>query len=176
MPEDVLSGFRNYIGSVAANRDAGTIAVTSPQGNSYAVIEAASGKVVVRRAADRSLRRRARPFGLHGDDGHGHDRRAGRQVVGRQGLRLGQPRAQDLSVSDSCEIQTVPEISANAIALRMIGDQLVAGDLLRSALLSSGMDCPVVSQDIVRARRARISPRDSRPRPASRAARFPDRR
>jgi hypothetical protein len=46
MPEDVLSGFRNYIGSVAANRDAGTVAVTSPQGNSFAVIEAASGKVV----------------------------------------------------------------------------------------------------------------------------------
>jgi hypothetical protein len=46
LPEDVLSGFRNYIGSVAANRDAGTVAVTSPQGNSFAVIEAASGKVV----------------------------------------------------------------------------------------------------------------------------------
>ncbi|MDQ2633985.1 MAG: DUF1513 domain-containing protein, partial [Pseudomonadota bacterium] len=46
MPEDVLSGFRNYIGSVAANRDAGTIAVTSPQGNSYAVIEAATSRVV----------------------------------------------------------------------------------------------------------------------------------
>ena len=46
MPEDVLSGFRNYIGSVAANRDAGTVAVTSPQGNSFAVIEAASAKVV----------------------------------------------------------------------------------------------------------------------------------
>jgi hypothetical protein len=46
MPEHVLSGFRNYIGSVAANRDAGTVAVTSPQGNSFAVIEAASAKVV----------------------------------------------------------------------------------------------------------------------------------
>ena len=46
MPQDVLSGFRNYIGSVAANRDAGMVAVTSPQGNSFAVIEAASGKVV----------------------------------------------------------------------------------------------------------------------------------
>jgi hypothetical protein len=46
MPENVLSGFRNYIGSVAANRDAGTVAVTSPQGNSFAVIEAASAKVV----------------------------------------------------------------------------------------------------------------------------------
>ncbi|MEP9387012.1 DUF1513 domain-containing protein [Mesorhizobium sp. KR9-304] len=49
MPEDVLSGFRNYIGSVAANRDAGTVAVTSPQGNSYAVIAAATGNVVVAR-------------------------------------------------------------------------------------------------------------------------------
>jgi len=49
MPEPVLSGFRNYIGSVAANRDAGTIAVTSPQGNSFAVIEAASAKVVATR-------------------------------------------------------------------------------------------------------------------------------
>jgi hypothetical protein len=46
MPETVLAGFRNYIGSVAANHDAGTIAVTSPQGNSYAVIEAATSKVV----------------------------------------------------------------------------------------------------------------------------------
>jgi hypothetical protein len=46
MQPKVLAGFRNYIGSVAANRDAGTIAITSPQGNAYAVIEAASGKVV----------------------------------------------------------------------------------------------------------------------------------
>lgn len=46
MPEDVLAGFRNYIGSVAANRDAGTVAVTSPQGNSCAVIQAATGRVV----------------------------------------------------------------------------------------------------------------------------------
>jgi hypothetical protein len=46
MPQDVLSGFRNYIGSVAANPAAGTVAVSSPQGNSLAVIDAASGKVV----------------------------------------------------------------------------------------------------------------------------------
>lgn len=46
MEPKVLAGFRNYIGSVAANRDAGIVAVTSPQGNAYAVIEAASGKVV----------------------------------------------------------------------------------------------------------------------------------
>lgn len=46
MPEDVLGGFRNYIGSVAANPGAGTVAVSSPQGNVFAVIEAASGKIV----------------------------------------------------------------------------------------------------------------------------------
>ncbi|MEQ1940927.1 DUF1513 domain-containing protein [Mesorhizobium sp. VNQ89] len=46
MEPRVLYGFRNYIGSVAANREAGTVAVTSPQGNAYAVIEAASGNVL----------------------------------------------------------------------------------------------------------------------------------
>ncbi|MBZ9966154.1 DUF1513 domain-containing protein [Mesorhizobium sp. BR1-1-2] len=46
MPRDVLSGFRNYIGSVAANPAAGTVAVSSPEGNSLVMIEAASGKVV----------------------------------------------------------------------------------------------------------------------------------
>ena len=51
MAPDVLSGFRNYVGSVAANPVAGTIAITSPQGNRMAVIDAASGAVV----ADREL-------------------------------------------------------------------------------------------------------------------------
>ncbi|TPM39114.1 DUF1513 domain-containing protein [Mesorhizobium sp. B2-3-4] len=46
MPGDVLSGFRNYIGSVAANPLAGTVAVSSPEGNSLVVIDAGSGKVV----------------------------------------------------------------------------------------------------------------------------------
>ncbi|MBZ9982280.1 MULTISPECIES: DUF1513 domain-containing protein [unclassified Mesorhizobium] len=46
MPRDVLSGFRNYIGSVAANPVAGTIAVSSPEGNSLVVIDAASGRLV----------------------------------------------------------------------------------------------------------------------------------
>ncbi len=46
MPDEILSGFRNYIGSVAANQRAGTVAVSSPQGNSLAIIEAASGKVL----------------------------------------------------------------------------------------------------------------------------------
>lgn len=51
MPPDSLSGFRNYIGSVAANKAAGTVAVSSPQGNRMAVIDATTGKVV----ADRTL-------------------------------------------------------------------------------------------------------------------------
>ncbi|KQZ93844.1 hypothetical protein ASD64_02715 [Mesorhizobium sp. Root157] len=46
MPGQVLGGFRNYIGSVATNPAAGTVAVSSPQGNSLAIIEAATGKVV----------------------------------------------------------------------------------------------------------------------------------
>ncbi len=46
MEPTVLAGFRNYIGSVAANCGAGTVAVTSPQGNCYAIIEAASRRVV----------------------------------------------------------------------------------------------------------------------------------
>jgi hypothetical protein len=46
MPQDVLSGFRNYIGSVAANVDAGTVAVSSPQGNSLAVLDAVTGRVL----------------------------------------------------------------------------------------------------------------------------------
>ena len=46
MPDRVLSGFRNYIGSVAANRQAGTVAVTSPQGNCLVVLDAANGAVV----------------------------------------------------------------------------------------------------------------------------------
>ncbi|TGT38478.1 DUF1513 domain-containing protein [Mesorhizobium sp. M8A.F.Ca.ET.165.01.1.1] len=46
MPQNVLSGFRNYIGSVAANPVAGTVAVSSPEGNSLVVIDAGSGGVV----------------------------------------------------------------------------------------------------------------------------------
>ncbi|MBZ9907689.1 DUF1513 domain-containing protein [Mesorhizobium sp. BR115XR7A] len=46
MPPDVLSGFRNYIGSVAANPGAGTVAVSSPEGNSLVVIDASSGRIV----------------------------------------------------------------------------------------------------------------------------------
>lgn len=48
LPGDVLGGLRNYVGSVAANREAGTVAFTSPQGNSYAVLDVATGKVVAR--------------------------------------------------------------------------------------------------------------------------------
>jgi hypothetical protein len=50
MAPDTLNGFRNYIGSVAANRAAGTIAVSSPQGNCFAVIDAVTGKMLTARA------------------------------------------------------------------------------------------------------------------------------
>ncbi|MFN3546706.1 MAG: DUF1513 domain-containing protein [Mesorhizobium sp.] len=50
MPPDILSGFRNYIGSVAANRAAGSVAISSPQGNRMAVIDTTTGKVVASRA------------------------------------------------------------------------------------------------------------------------------
>jgi hypothetical protein len=46
MPQDVLAGLRNYVGSIAANAEAGTIAVSSPQGNALVIIEAAAGRIV----------------------------------------------------------------------------------------------------------------------------------
>lgn len=46
MPQEITAGFRNYIGSVAANPQAGTVAVSSPQGNSYVELEARTGKVL----------------------------------------------------------------------------------------------------------------------------------
>ncbi|RST86800.1 DUF1513 domain-containing protein [Aquibium carbonis] len=50
MPPDILSGLRNYIGSVAANPAAGTVAVSSPQGNRMAVIDATTGTVLAVRS------------------------------------------------------------------------------------------------------------------------------
>lgn len=46
MPAPVLSGLRNYVGSVATNPNAGTVAVTSPQGNSLVVIDTVTKTVV----------------------------------------------------------------------------------------------------------------------------------
>lgn len=50
MQDGVLSSLRNYIGSVAANLDTGTVAVSSPEGNSVVVIDARSGAVVSTRS------------------------------------------------------------------------------------------------------------------------------
>ena len=44
-PEKVLAGLRNYVGSVAANASAGTVAVSSPQGNAFVVLDAKDGAV-----------------------------------------------------------------------------------------------------------------------------------
>ena len=46
MPQEVLDGLRNYVGSVAANAETGTVAISSPQGNSLVIIEATGGRVV----------------------------------------------------------------------------------------------------------------------------------
>ncbi|MCB1469658.1 MAG: DUF1513 domain-containing protein [Rhizobiaceae bacterium] len=46
MPIETLGEFRNYIGSVAANHASGTLAVSSPQGNSFAIIDTASGRII----------------------------------------------------------------------------------------------------------------------------------
>lgn len=46
LPGDTLSGLRNYVGSVASNPAAGLVAVSSPQGNSFAVLDQRDGRVV----------------------------------------------------------------------------------------------------------------------------------
>ena len=46
LPQDVLHALQNYVGSVAANPAAGTVAVSSPQGNSLVVIDAGKGTVL----------------------------------------------------------------------------------------------------------------------------------
>ncbi|MFI0847487.1 DUF1513 domain-containing protein [Mesorhizobium sp. IMUNJ 23232] len=46
IPEKTLVGLRNYVGSVAANPAAGTVAVSSPQGNALVVLDAKYGRVV----------------------------------------------------------------------------------------------------------------------------------
>ena len=46
MPEKALNGLHNYIGAMAANHQAGTMAVSSPAGNSYVVFDTLSGRVV----------------------------------------------------------------------------------------------------------------------------------
>jgi hypothetical protein len=46
MPAKALNGLRNYIGAMAANREAGTMAVSSPAGNTYVVFDTRSGGVI----------------------------------------------------------------------------------------------------------------------------------
>jgi uncharacterized protein len=44
--DNVLTAFNNYTGAIAANREAGTVAVSSPQGNALALLDEKTGKVV----------------------------------------------------------------------------------------------------------------------------------
>jgi hypothetical protein len=46
MPEPLLAGFDNYVGSVAVNREAGLVAISSPKGGRWAAFEVGSGKLV----------------------------------------------------------------------------------------------------------------------------------
>lgn len=46
LPKAMQTGLAGYIGSVAANREAGTLAVTSPKGNSVIVIDATTGNAL----------------------------------------------------------------------------------------------------------------------------------
>lgn len=50
MPHDVLTGLRNYIGAVASNPEANLVAVSSPQGNSLALIDTTTGTIRETRA------------------------------------------------------------------------------------------------------------------------------
>jgi hypothetical protein len=45
MPEDVLDGFDNYIGSVMVNREAGLVAVSSPKGGQWAAFHVDNGQL-----------------------------------------------------------------------------------------------------------------------------------
>lgn len=45
MPENVLEGFDNYIGSVMVNRAAGLVAVSSPQGGQWAAFDVETGRL-----------------------------------------------------------------------------------------------------------------------------------
>ncbi|MBX3577480.1 MAG: DUF1513 domain-containing protein [Rhizobiaceae bacterium] len=73
MPDDALGSLRNYVGSVAANPSAGTLAVASPQGNSLVVLDAATGTIV-------SVRTMVEVCGIAGD-GAGYFATTGKGMV-----------------------------------------------------------------------------------------------
>ena len=45
MPEPLLAGFDNYVGSVVVNRDAGLVAISSPKGGQWAAFDVETGKL-----------------------------------------------------------------------------------------------------------------------------------
>ena len=45
MPAPLLAGFDNYVGSVAVNRDAGLVAISSPKGGQWAAFDVETGKL-----------------------------------------------------------------------------------------------------------------------------------
>lgn len=45
IPQPVLEGFDNYVGSVSVNRDAGLVAISSPKGGQWAAFDVETGKL-----------------------------------------------------------------------------------------------------------------------------------
>jgi len=45
IPEETLAGFDNYVGSVAVNRDAGLVAISSPKGGRWAAFDVDTGRL-----------------------------------------------------------------------------------------------------------------------------------
>ena len=95
MDDDVLAGFSNYTGAIAANRDAGTVAVSSPQGNALAVLDAATGKVVSFQTLVEVCGLAPDHNGFMATTGRGQVIERGRHAAALRRLFLGQPRAQD---------------------------------------------------------------------------------
>ena len=124
MDDHVLAAFNNYTGAIAANRDAGTIAVSSPQGNALAVLDAATGKVVSFQTLVEVCGLAPDRDGFMATTGARPDHRGRRRRRGVRRLFLGQPCAQDRLTgaprSDrvSQAAQTVPATSETATALR----------------------------------------------------------
>ncbi len=94
MPRDVLSGLRNYVGSVAANVEAGTVAVSSPQGNNLVILDASAGRWSRQRNWSKSAASRQRKAASSLRPGRESCwMRTGRKQAFR--LCLGQPPASD---------------------------------------------------------------------------------
>jgi hypothetical protein len=84
MPARALNGLRNYIGAMAANRETGLMAVSSPTGNTYVVFDTSSAKIVAVNALTEVCGIAPDRAGFIASSGAG-------QVVGGDGGRVSEP-------------------------------------------------------------------------------------